>query len=147
MQNFINYYGEMIRTQGGLYQPVGDGHVSFIDARDIGAVTAEVFTTGGHAGNAYTLTGPEAISYAQAADILSQARGKKIAFVDISGDDARQGMKGAGMPEWMIEAILELTGLIKNGYMSTVTSTVEDITGTKSGTFETFVRDNVEAWQ
>ena len=65
--------------------------------------------------------------------------GKEITIVDISEDDARKGMKDAGMPDWMIEAILELAGLIRNGYMSTVTSTVEDITGQKPGTFEKFV--------
>ena len=147
MQNFVNYDAEMIRTQGELYQPVGEGRVSFIDARDVGAVTAELITTDGHEGMAYTVTGPEAISYAQAADILSRVMDKEILFVDISEDDAQQGMKGTGMPDWMIESILELAGLIRNGYMSTVTSMVEDITGVKPGTFEKFVRDNVAAWQ
>ena len=37
MQNFINFFGQTIRTQNAIYLPVGDGKVSFVDVRDIGS--------------------------------------------------------------------------------------------------------------
>jgi uncharacterized protein YbjT (DUF2867 family) len=39
---------------------------------------------------AYTITGPEALSYYQVAEILSNATGKKIDYVNISKEDARR---------------------------------------------------------
>lgn len=63
MQNFSNYYGPMIRSEGKLYLAHGDGRVSFIDVRDVATVAVEVLTRPGHEGQSYTLTGSEALSY------------------------------------------------------------------------------------
>ena len=38
MQNFVNFYSPMIKSQGALYAPAGDGKVSFVDVRDIAEV-------------------------------------------------------------------------------------------------------------
>jgi len=34
MQNFVNFFGQTIRTQSAFYIPAGDGKVSFVEARD-----------------------------------------------------------------------------------------------------------------
>ena len=65
MDNFIQYYGP--DKSGNIYLPWGQGACSFIDARDIAEAAAVVFTTPGHAGKAYEVTGPEALTVAQAA--------------------------------------------------------------------------------
>ena len=72
MQNFVNYFGQTIRDQNAFYLPAGDGNVSFVDARDIAAVYVQALTSGNqqHIGKAYTITGQEAISHRQAAEIL-----------------------------------------------------------------------------
>ncbi len=38
MQNFINFFGQTIKTQNAFYLPAGEGKVSFVDVRDIAAV-------------------------------------------------------------------------------------------------------------
>src|SRR5918912_2377844 len=55
MQNFVNYFGQTIRTQNAFYLPAGDGKVSFVDARDIAAVSVQALITGSqqHIGKAY----------------------------------------------------------------------------------------------
>jgi uncharacterized protein YbjT (DUF2867 family) len=74
MQNFVNYFGHTIRTHNAFYLPAGDGKVSFVDAKDIAAVSVQALTTCSqhHIGKAYTITGQEAISHGQAAEILSK---------------------------------------------------------------------------
>ena len=68
MQNFFNYMGDTIRKQSAFYTASGTtGAGAHIDARDIGAVAARVLTGKGHEGKAYELTGPEALTYDQAA--------------------------------------------------------------------------------
>src|SRR5688572_549197 len=45
MQNFVDYYGNSIRKENKIYLPLGNGKVSFIDARDIADVAACVLTS------------------------------------------------------------------------------------------------------
>ena len=62
-----------------------DAKVSFVDARDIAAVAVKALVDGDkHYNKTYMVTGPEALSYHQTAEILSNATGKKIDYVNIS---------------------------------------------------------------
>ena len=38
MQNFANFYSPMIKSQGALYAPAGDGKVTLVDVRNIGSM-------------------------------------------------------------------------------------------------------------
>jgi uncharacterized protein YbjT (DUF2867 family) len=80
MQNFINYYGDAIRTQSAFYLSCscGDARVSHVDVRDVARVAALALTTDGHVGRAYDLCGPEALAHAEAASKLSIAAGRPI---------------------------------------------------------------------
>jgi uncharacterized protein YbjT (DUF2867 family) len=42
MQNFINFFGQTIKTQNAFYLPVGDGKVSLVDVRDIASVATKI---------------------------------------------------------------------------------------------------------
>ena len=55
-------------------------------------------------GKAYTITAEEAISYAQAAEILSKEADRRISYIDIPEEDARKGMKDSGM--WLLITLL-----------------------------------------
>ena len=62
MQNYAHYMSQTIKSQQAFYQPLGEGKLSLVDARDIAAVAGKALTGAGHEGQAYTLTGPEALS-------------------------------------------------------------------------------------
>lgn len=147
MQNYANFSGPSIKTQNAFYLPVGDGKVSYIDARDIASVATVALTQQGHEGKAYEITGSEALSNQEIAEIISQAVSRKINYVDVSEDAARSEMKQAGMPEVLVEATVELYDLYKAGYASEVTPAVEQVTGKKPISFEQFVRDYVDAFK
>jgi uncharacterized protein YbjT (DUF2867 family) len=58
MQNFVNYYSSMIKSQGALYAPAGDGKVSLVDGRDIAWVAVQALISDNqHRGKAYNITG------------------------------------------------------------------------------------------
>jgi uncharacterized protein YbjT (DUF2867 family) len=139
MQNFINYFPP---RDGVIYLPWGNGKASFIDAYDIAAVAAESFTGDGHAGKIHTLTGPAALGVADVARILSQASGREIKYVDVPESAARDGMLQAGLPQWQVDALLELHAINKQSLWSAVTSDVQEITGRPPVSFEQFARDN-----
>jgi uncharacterized protein YbjT (DUF2867 family) len=132
MQNFVNFYSPMIKSQGALYAPAGDGKVSFVDVRDIAAVAVQALISDNqHKAKAYYITGPEALSYGQTAEILSKGLGKEIKYVNIPDEDARKGMKDMGMDDWSANSLIELFDITRKGYTSDITSVVEELTGRK----------------
>ncbi len=147
MQNYYNTSARTIKTQSTFYKPMGDAKVSWVDVRDIAAVAVAALTQGGHEGKAYDVTGSEALSNAQIAEILSTVVGKKINYVDISEDKASQGMKAAGMPEVLVDAFMELNRIAKAGHALDVSPVVEQVTGKKPISFEQFARDYIDAFR
>jgi uncharacterized protein YbjT (DUF2867 family) len=142
MQNFINFFSQTIKEQDAFYVPAGDGKVSFVDVRDIAGVAVQaLLNESKHGRKAYNITGPNAISYAQAAEILSNEIGRKIKYVDISEDQAREGMKAIGMDEWFINSMMELFSITRAGYVSDVSPAIEEVTGKKPITFSEFAKD------
>ena len=92
MQNFLK--NSAPHPDGNMYLPVGDAKASFIDVRDIAEVAPMKALTepGASRAEEYTLTGPEDVSYAEAAAMMSEASGRQIRFVDVPEAAARQGM-------------------------------------------------------
>jgi uncharacterized protein YbjT (DUF2867 family) len=149
MQNFVNFYSHFIKTQGAFYTPSGDAKVSFVDVRDIASVAVQALINDSqqYKEKAYDITGGEALSYGEAAEILSNEVGKKINYVNISDEDARKGMKDMGMDEWTIKSMIELFEITRAGYVSTISSVVEQVTGNKPITFSQFAKDYAGAFK
>ena len=145
MQNLLGFAG-MIKG-GTIYQPTGQGRAPFVDVRDIGAVAAHVLAEEGrHDGRAYEVTGPQALGYADVAATFSRVLGRPVAYVDVPAAAAKQSMTQAGMPEWLADAINELSEEMKQGHFATVTDVVERVGKKKPGTLEQFVRENKSAF-
>jgi uncharacterized protein YbjT (DUF2867 family) len=141
MQNFVTYYGATIRGQNAFYLPNRDARISHIDVRDLAAVIVAALTKPGHAGKAYEVTGPEALSGDDVATKLSAALGRKINYVDIPMDAFRQGALGAGMPAFIVDGLADLQRYYVEGKAAHISPDVEKVTGRKPGTFEQFARD------
>lgn len=151
MQNFINFHGHSIKNNNAFYLPMESAKVSVVDVRDIAAVAVKALTENGdnnkHNNKIYLIAGPEALSYHQMAELLSNATGKKISYTSISEEEARAAMKEMGMDDWLINAILELYNYFRKEYASQVSSAVEEVTGKKPIPFTQFARDYVEVFR
>lgn len=143
MQNFVNFYRPV---NGAICLPLGLGKVAYIDAGDVARCAVAALTGAGHTGKAYTLTGAEALTIAEIADILSNATGKKTTYADVPEESARNAMKEHGMPALAIDALMELYAICKAGYVAGVTDAVERITGKKPTTFSAFAADHASAF-
>jgi uncharacterized protein YbjT (DUF2867 family) len=146
MQNYLGL-SDSIKSQGVFYAPLIDSRTSFVDVRDIAAVAVEALTKTGHENKAYNITGPEAVSNYDIANILSNTTGRKITYVNISDDEARKGMKENGMQEWTINALMELYNFQKAGKASHVSLDVERVTNRKPISFEQFSKDYFETFR
>jgi uncharacterized protein YbjT (DUF2867 family) len=144
-QNYFAHSGS-IKNQNCFYAPLGDAHITLIDVRDVAAVAVAALTEDGHNGQKYSITGGEALSNAEIADIFSDVLGRKITYVDIPEEKAREAMLTQGMPEWMANAVMELNAVGKAGYLADVSPTVTEITGHKPRAFRAFVEENRAAF-
>lgn len=59
--------------------------------------------------------GPVDHSPEEAAAIIGRALGEPVKYVEVTLDQARQAMKGLGMPDWMVEIYIELYGAMRDG--------------------------------
>jgi uncharacterized protein YbjT (DUF2867 family) len=145
MQNFLGY--DTIKSQGAFYDSAGDAKASPIDARDLSSSAAALLSKSEHENQAFDMTGPESLSNSELAEILTTVTGKPISYVQVSDDAARQSMLASGMPDWLVDGLIELTAFKRANQTSVVSQAVERITGRPAITFEQFVRDHLAAFQ
>ena len=137
-----------IKTQGGVFQPLGDGRVAMVDPRDIAAVGVAALTKPGHEGKAYDVTGPEALDMNQHVAILSEVLGKPLRYVNIPEAATRDMMLNkVGMPAPVVEGLLEVFARIRDGKASHVSNDVETVTGKPARRFKEWVLENKAAFQ
>lgn len=135
-----------ILEASAVVAPTGDGAVAFIDADDIAAVAAAALTEDGHAKAEYPITGPEALTFADAARLISEATGRAIAHQDISSGELTQILQGAGMPTDVVAMVVGTHDAVRNGRAALVTGVVEQVTGQPATTFADFARHAAAAW-
>lgn len=123
--------------------PLGEVKYCFIDARDIATTALAALSENGHAGKIYDLTGPEALSYAEAAAIVSEVVGETFTFVDISPSECRADLLAAGIDDWFVDEILEWFTLFRDGRVGAVSDAVETVTGRAPRSLSDFVRQNL----
>ena len=144
---FQNLYGslETINSMSQFFLPLADAKQSVVDIRDVAAVVVESLTGDGHHGQTYLLSGPEALTFAEQAAVLSQATGKNIEYVAISEDAFASAIKEAGMDEWFANALAEIMAWFATGAYTEVTDTVERVTGKPARTFSDFAGEFAHA--
>lgn len=141
MQNLLGY-APWIAAHGELAVPSGSGTLAMIDARDIARVAALALTEPGHEGRTYRLTGPEALSFARVAEVLTEVLGRPIRHHDLPPDEARRQMLADGMPEWLAEGLLGLFRHAPVDPPAEVTGDVEAVTGAPPTPLAAFARDH-----
>jgi uncharacterized protein YbjT (DUF2867 family) len=133
LHNVTSLWPPTIGPDGNYYAPAGEARISAVDARDIAAVAARVLTEDGHAGQAYDLTGPQALTTAECCDALADHLGRPVRYVPVDDETARGAMLGAGLQRWMADALIELYQDYRrsgqDGYAAQVHESVQAVTG------------------
>ncbi|MET8546159.1 NAD(P)H-binding protein [Kitasatospora sp. NPDC004799] len=102
-------WAESVRTERTVYAPFGGVGLPVVDPADIAAVAAAVLREDGHAGRVYDLTGPEAIGPRRQAEVIAEALGEEVAFVELSREQAHAHL-ARFMPEQVIPGTLDVLG-------------------------------------
>ena len=133
---------DQVRSQGLLFAPADGAKIAMIDPRDTGAVGAAILTSDGHEGKTYMLTGPEAITFEEVAAQLSEATGRDVRFVDVPEEGLRQGLAQGGAPDWLVDHVVGVFRIIRQGGVEATTDAVHALTGREPRTFAQFARDH-----
>ena len=146
MQNYSGFMAGMVKS-GTIYGATADAAQSLVDVRDIAAVAAKVLAQpAAHAGKAYTLTGGEALTDSQRAQILSEKLGRTVGFVEISGEAASASLAQMGMPPAIVEWLASLNALVSAGYAGGISPDVQNLLGRAPIGFRQFAQDYKASW-
>jgi len=117
MQNFSETF---LKPAGSaIAVPAGNGAEAFADADDITAVASPTLADPqAHAGAQYALTGPEALTIAEAAKIISDVSGQVIDYTDIDRDEWIAAAITGGVPAAYGAVLSVLTETIASGHGS-----------------------------
>lgn len=141
MSNTAMWWAGAVKAEGVIREPFGDRVSAMIHPADIGAVAAEVLLAGGHGGQTYLLTGPEAVALPDKVKILGEAIGRELEFIELTVEEAKARWAGQGMGEDMIAFLIDALGdTPEEG--RTVVDTVERITGRPARTFADWATEN-----
>lgn len=141
MQNVMTFMSPSIRAESAFYSASGEALISHVDVRDIAAVAVQALLRPEHAGHAYTLTGPDAMSYDALAEELSRAVGRTITHVDLPPHELHYGMTSMGMPDEIADRLVDLERYFRSGQASLVTDDVERVTGRAPRRFADYARE------
>ncbi|HKH57579.1 MAG TPA: SDR family oxidoreductase [Rubrobacter sp.] len=130
-----------VASEGKIYQPMKEGRLGMIDARDVGEAAAKVLTEDGHEGKTYTLTGPTTVSFYDVAGVLGEVLGKEVAYVPVPLKRAKEAMLQRGIPEWMADALNEYAKAHSEGYSDWTAEDFERLTGHPATHYEQFASD------
>ncbi|MFN9029438.1 MAG: NAD(P)H-binding protein [Betaproteobacteria bacterium] len=148
MQSAINFSAGTIKGANAIYAPHGTGATAVIDVRDIAEAAAVVLTApAAHAGASYTLTGAEAMTDAQMAAEIGRAVGRDVQYVDVPEQAAVGSMTKVGFPPQLIDWLMSLNHVIKQGWAARVTGDVRRLTGHAPRSFAAFAREHAAAWR
>ena len=84
---------------------------------------------------AYSLTGPEALTYNELAGELSKALGRSIRHISLSPADLKAGMLAEGTPEEIADRLIDLEHFYRDDGASRITNDIKQVTGRDPGRF------------
>ena len=142
MQNTLRW-APLIAAEGSFFGSAGAGRVSAIDVRDVAAAAVAVLLQDGHERQTIDLTGPEALSFADIADRLSDAIGRQVSYLDLSDEEHKDRLLAAGAPEWRADSTVGLNRAFREGGdYAVLTDAVVRLTEHAPRSFEEFARDH-----
>jgi NAD(P)H dehydrogenase (quinone) len=150
-----------VSKDGIIKAPAGKGKAAWVTRDDIADVASAVLTSKGHENKTYDVTGPEALTMAQTAEIIGAAAGKSVRYIaqtpeetralhNASGMDnfeaERRRLTGRGLEEEEVEIWTTHYTQIAAGDLDVVSDTVPKLTGHKAQSLAEYLHLHPESY-
>jgi NAD(P)H dehydrogenase (quinone) len=146
-----NLYAETILMGAG--HAVAEGQLvtatngqgrSYVTREDCARVdAAALLTTTGR--QILDVNGPEAVTQDKLAALLAEISGRPVSHVDVSADQLRAGLIGAGLPPFVAGLLVDFDVAASQGYHAVLAPTVKTLTGREPGSVRDFLLANKAA--
>ncbi|MBO0594378.1 NmrA family NAD(P)-binding protein [Nesterenkonia sp. E16_7] len=147
-QNLSTTHVSDIRDREEIMVPAGHGRTSFVDAEDVGAVAAAaLLSPAEHKNLAWTITGDEALSYTQVAEILTAELGRPVRYSRPGA--LRYGLharKRLGMPWGMVCLTIAIYTAARLGRADGISTDLSHVLGRAPRSFAEFAHRHQEVW-
>lgn len=146
MQNLTATHREEIKNGNEIFVPAGLGKTSFIDARDVAFAAFLSLSDAQHLNKSYELTGSEALSYYEVAEILSDVLKKPIVYPNPSllSFIWRNRRKHKNLSFVLVMEIIYTTA--RFGQAGLITEELPKLLGRKPISFRQFAEDYKDCW-
>jgi uncharacterized protein YbjT (DUF2867 family) len=145
MSNLLAW-ARSIKNEGIVRASTGEGRRAFIHSEDIAGVATAALTTHEYDGQSLPITGPEALSFAEATATIASAIGKGLTFQAISDEEARQRYSAVSGSVAETEAHVSLWRAIREGRLAAVTDNIQRILGRKPIPLDQWAMENAAAF-
>ena len=135
-----------IRRQGVIRSGVGQARIAMVDVEDIAAVVAGILAgVIGLTNQTRALTGARALNFAEIAELLARAMGRKVIYQPQSLDQIRENLLAGGHPAWHVEIIVQFNRAFGEGWASRVDDTVATVLGRPPRSLGQFLAANIDS--
>ncbi|CAI3805114.1 SDR family oxidoreductase [Pseudarthrobacter sp. MM222] len=127
---YLDFLPLLAGEDGVIRGPAGDGVVAAVARADVARSAVTVLRDPAlHVGRTYDLTGPEDLSLARAAELLTAGTGRTITFRNETLEEAYSSRASFGAPPWQVDAWVSTYTAIAAGDLAGPTSAVHELTG------------------
>jgi uncharacterized protein YbjT (DUF2867 family) len=144
---YLDYFPLLVGGDGVIRGPAGDGRVAAVARDDIADVAVAVLLGDGHDGRTYDLTGPEAITFRQAAEELSRATGRPVSYHPETLEEAYASRAGYGAPHWEVTGWVTTYAAVATGELEVASDAVAELTGHRPMGLAEFLRHNPASYR
>lgn len=143
-----NFFGTLpgALASGQWYTATGNGRVGQVSREDCARAAAAALASAANDNRIYTITGPEALSFADFAAAASDVFGKPIQVVPVTEEQLIAGMVAHGVPEAAAPVYAAFDTNTREGKADIVTGDVEALTGVRPQSFREFLTANKAAF-
>ncbi|GAA4740270.1 NAD(P)H-binding protein [Modestobacter marinus] len=146
VQNFTEgQFADAVRA-GELALPVADVVEPFVDAEDIAEVAVAALLDDGHAGRTHELTGPRALTFAEAVAGVAAATGRPACFRTVPFPAYAAELAAAGVPDDVIGLLNHLFTEVLDGRNAAPADGVQQALGRPATDLASAVRRSVGSW-
>jgi NAD(P)H dehydrogenase (quinone) len=107
----------------------GDGRIVPVSRRDCAQAAAVTLTTEGHTGKTYEITGPEALSPSDLAELYGELSGQPVKVLQLSDAMLTGTLVGIGTPVKNAWEITAFGRAVRHGYFNVIDPAFERLTG------------------
>ncbi|MBB1571298.1 MAG: SDR family oxidoreductase [Propionibacterium sp.] len=127
---YLDFFPEVVDENGVIRGPAGNGRVGAVSREDVArSATAVLRNPAPHAGCAYDMTGPQALSLNDIARIIGEVWGKQVTYQDESLEEAYASRAHYGAPGWEVDAWVSTYTAIASGELDVISDSVQSLTG------------------